>query len=73
MPFKAILSRKDLALKFSIIEADEVNAFSHVGGYIYFNTGLLEIISTDAELQFVVGHEIAHLELGIAKSSLRML
>jgi putative metalloprotease len=64
MPFKAILSRKDLALKFSIIEADEVNAFSHVGGYIYFNTGLLEIISTDAELQFVVGHEIAHLELG---------
>ncbi len=63
-PFERALSRKDLTLKFFIIEADEVNAFSHVGGYIYFNTGLLDIISTDAELQFVVGHEIAHLELG---------
>lgn len=63
-PFKRVLSRKDLTLKFFIIEADEVNAFSHVGGYIYFNTGLLDIISTDAELQFVLGHEIAHLELG---------
>jgi predicted Zn-dependent protease len=63
-PFENSISRKDLNLQFSIIEADEVNAFSHVGGYIYFNTGLLKIIESDEELQFVVGHEIAHLELG---------
>ena len=51
-------------MRYYLIEAEEVNAFAHVGGYVYVNTGLLDIISSDAELQFVLGHEIAHLEFG---------
>ena len=63
-PFLKQMKRKDLAVSFYVLNSDEVNAFSHVGGHIYLNKGLLEIIETDAELQFVLGHEIAHLELG---------
>lgn len=63
-PFQKKMKRKDVALSFHILDLDEVNAFSHVGGHIYFNRGLLKIIESDAELQFVIGHEIAHLELG---------
>jgi len=63
-PFLKQMKRKKLAVSFYVLNSDEVNAFSHVGGHIYLNKGLLEIIETDAELQFVLGHEIAHLELG---------
>jgi predicted Zn-dependent protease len=38
-----------VALSFHILNLDEVNAFSHLGGYIYINKGLLEIIETDAK------------------------
>jgi len=63
-PFQKHMKRKDVTLSFHILNLDEVNAFSHVGGYIYLNMGFLKIIETDAELQFVIGHEIAHLDLG---------
>jgi len=63
-PFLKQMKRKNLAVSFYVLNSDKVNAFSHVGGHIYLNKGLLEIIETDAELQFVIGHEIAHLELG---------
>ena len=63
-PFQKHMKRKDITLSFHILNLDEVNAFSHVGGYIYLNKGFLKIIETDVELQFVIGHEIAHLDLG---------
>mgnify|MGYP002152412193 FL=1 len=63
-PLQKQMKRDDVTLSFHLLDLDEVNAFSHVGGHIYFNRGLLEIIEADAELQFVIGHEIAHLELG---------
>ncbi|HEY2827476.1 MAG TPA: M48 family metallopeptidase [Pirellulales bacterium] len=47
----------------TILESDELNAFSHVGGYIYFNTKLLDLMTSDNELQFVLGHELGHLQL----------
>ncbi len=63
-PFQKQMKRKGMKLSFHILDLDEVNAFSHVGGYIYLNKGFLKIIETDVELQFVIGHEIAHLDLG---------
>ena len=30
----------------------------------YVNTGLLDKLSNDDELRFVIGHEIAHVDLG---------
>jgi Zn-dependent protease with chaperone function len=47
-----------------IIAGDEVNAFAHVGGYVYLHKGMLDFAESDAELQFVLAHEIAHIELG---------
>ena len=41
-----------------------VNAFSHPGGYVYITRGLLEWISEDEDpaLQFVLAHEIFHVD-----------
>ncbi|GAG06321.1 unnamed protein product, partial [marine sediment metagenome] len=46
--------RKDIKYIFTVIDSDEINAFSHLGGYIYVNTGLLNFVANDVELQFVV-------------------
>jgi predicted Zn-dependent protease len=50
--------------KFHIVDSEVVNAFAHVGGYVYVNTGLLALATTDRALQFVLAHEIAHVEQG---------
>jgi hypothetical protein len=50
--------------KFIVLNDDTVNAFSHVGAYVYINRGLLEFVENDGELQFVLGHEIGHVKLG---------
>ncbi len=46
--------------RFKVIENRDVNAFSLPGGYIYVNTGLLELIESDDELAGVLAHEISH-------------
>jgi hypothetical protein len=52
-------------LKVTILDSSEVNAFSHPGGYLYVSRGLLDVFGEDEDyaLEFVVGHELAHLEL----------
>ncbi len=56
--------RKDIEYTFTILDSDAVNAFSHPGGYIYICRGLFDLIGEDEEyaLQFVIGHEIAHVD-----------
>jgi putative metalloprotease len=49
---------------FVILADPEINAFSHVGGWVYVNAGLLDFARTDGELRFVLGHELGHIELG---------
>lgn len=56
-------SRKGVEYRFFVIDDDELNAFAHVGGYIYVNKGLLKLAKDDYDLEFVLGHEIAHEEL----------
>ena len=62
-PILEMRSRKEITYNFFLIKSDEVNAFAHVGGYIYINQGLIDFFASDAELQFVIGHEIAHVDL----------
>jgi len=62
-PFLNFCQRKGLSYNFTLINDQEINAFSHLGGYIYIHQGLLEFVANDAELQYVIGHEIAHVEL----------
>lgn len=45
---------------FKVIEDKIPNAFSLPGGYIYVQTGLLNMIESDDELAGVLGHEISH-------------
>lgn len=46
--------------KFKVVKDSDVNAFSLPGGYIYVNSGLLEMIDSDDELAGILAHEIAH-------------
>ena len=63
-PFLVTRKRKAINYNFTLLEASETNAFSHLGGYVYLNRGILKFAGSDAELQFVLGHEIAHIDLG---------
>ncbi len=51
--------RQDLSYTFHVINDDELNAFAVPGGYIYVNSGLMNV-STDDELACVLAHEIGH-------------
>ena len=55
--------RPELTYTFTVIDSDAVNAFTHLGGYIYVYRGLLEAFRDDAAIQFVLGHEMGHCEL----------
>jgi len=55
--------RKGLAYRYTILPHESVNAFSHLGGYVYVNKGLLDWIDQMGELEFVLAHEVAHIEL----------
>lgn len=54
--------RKDLEIKIVVLDSDEINAFSHLGGYIYVSRGLSNLAATEEEYRFVIGHELAHLD-----------
>ncbi len=53
-------SRPDLPWSFGMIDTSEINAFAAPGGYVLVTRGLYELLSTDAELAAVLGHEISH-------------
>jgi predicted Zn-dependent protease len=55
-----VSDRSGLEYHFTVIESDQVNAFAAPGGFIYFYTGMLKYMDTEAELAAVVAHEISH-------------
>ena len=55
-----VCDRQDIKYHFTVIESDVVNAFAAPGGYIYFYTGLLREMDSEAELAAVMAHEISH-------------
>lgn len=57
-------------ITFHVLDSNDVNAFSHLGGHIYVSRGVFTLAQTDAELEFVIAHELAHLELGHAAARL---
>jgi hypothetical protein len=64
-PLREKCGRKDISYTFTVLESDAFNAFSLPGGYIYVTRGLLNAIGEDEDyaLQFVLAHEMAHVEL----------
>ena len=61
-PFLGKRKRQQIEYTFTIIDDKTVNAFAHLGGFVYVNTGLLAAVRNDDELRFIIGHEIAHVD-----------
>jgi len=55
----AASDRQDVTYHFKIVEDKDLNAFAIPGGYVYVNSGLMNI-SNDSELAGVLAHEIGH-------------
>ena len=43
-----------------LVQSDEINAFTLPGGYIFINTGLLQLSANEAQLASVLAHELGH-------------
>ncbi|MDR7485147.1 MAG: M48 family metalloprotease [Armatimonadota bacterium] len=56
----AVSDRRGLPYTFKVLRGREVNAISLPGGFIYATEGLMRFVQSDAELAFVVGHEVGH-------------
>ena len=46
---------------FTLVNTDVVNAFAVPGCYIYITRGLVAIVTSEAELASVLGHEVGHI------------
>ena len=55
-----ISDRQDYQYHFSLIDKDELNAFTTPGGYVYVYSGLLHQLPTDDAVAAVLAHEIGH-------------
>lgn len=47
-------------VSFTLIDADEINAFTLPGGFIFINTAVLKLSDNEAELASVLAHELGH-------------
>jgi len=56
-------TEQSLDIKVFIFRNPQVNAFAMPNGHVYFNEGLIASLDNKDQLAFVVGHEIAHVEL----------
>ena len=72
-PFLKARSHQEIPYTFTILDSDAVNAFSTPGGFVYVSRGLFNLVGEDEDyaLEFVVGHEIAHVDLEHALKCLR--
>ncbi|WP_422927206.1 M48 family metalloprotease [Singulisphaera sp. PoT] len=64
-PILETRTRKGIEYTFTILDSEAVNAFSTPGGFVYLSRGLFNLIGEDEDyaLEFVIGHEVAHVDL----------
>jgi predicted Zn-dependent protease len=55
--------RPELKWYFGVLDTADVNAFALPGGYVFVTRGLFDLLSDEAELAGVLGHEIGHVML----------
>lgn len=55
-------TRQDITYTFKLLDTDAVNAMAAPGGPIYVTRGMMEFFQDDGELQFILGHEMGHIE-----------
>lgn len=54
--------RHEVAFRFAVLDADDINAFAAPGGYIFITRGALAVMESEAELAGVLAHEIGHVD-----------
>jgi predicted Zn-dependent protease len=52
--------RPNLPYRFTVLDSPVVNAFAVPGGSVYVTRGILAMMSSEAELAAVLGHELGH-------------
>jgi predicted Zn-dependent protease len=52
--------RPNLPYRFTVLDSSVVNAFAVPGGAVYVTRGILAMMSSEAELAAVLGHELGH-------------
>jgi predicted Zn-dependent protease len=58
----AVCDRQEIPYYFRVINDDEmINAFAIPGGYVYISSALLNILSSDDQVAFVLAHEVGHI------------
>lgn len=56
-------TRRTVPYSLTVLNNDtEINAFAAPGGPLFFTKGLVDVMSQDDELAFVIGHEAGHIE-----------
>jgi len=53
--------RPDLQYTFTVLDSQEINAFTPGGGFVYITRGIMNYLNSEAELAAVLGHEIGHI------------
>lgn len=63
----------DIGFKFFVLDISEPNGYACPGGYIFLTKGMLKLVHNEAELAFVLAHEIAHVSRfhGMIETKLR--
>lgn len=56
------INRPEIEYTFHVIDHDVVNAFAMPGGQIFVFSGLLKFLESEAELAYILGHEIVHVD-----------
>lgn len=54
-------TRPNIPYKFQVVNADSINAFATMGGFVYVHSGLLKAADNEAQLASVMAHEIGHI------------
>ena len=56
----AVSDMPGLEWSFTVLDTNDINAFTTGGGFVYVSRGLLAYLDSEAELAAVLGHEIGH-------------
>lgn len=56
-----VSDRPDIKYTFRVVNDSTINAYAAAGGFVYINTGLLDVLESEDELAALLGHEIAHI------------
>lgn len=56
------IGTREFKYTISVVDSEAINAYATAGGFVYLNKGLMDVLN-DKQLLFVIGHEVAHVEL----------